>query len=203
MAIPNVNQITSTLRTMGDRQLQQYAAMHKNDPYILPMAIAESTARKQMRAQAQAKNMGQPQSKIVDQEIAQMTAPTQGGQLPEDQGIAQLPAPNIQNMAGGGIVAFADGGYTNEDMMNSSEPVVRMAGGGVGYTEMVRAVLKELGESPQKYLSDPTTKQTVDKLVQERLGAASPSSGPAAGQSAAPSAIRTTGSLEFIISSLV
>jgi hypothetical protein len=173
---------------MGDRQLQQYAAMHKNDPYILPMAIAESTARKQMRAQAQAKNMGQPQSKIVDQEIAQMTAPTQGGQLPEDQGIAQLPAPNIQNMAGGGIVAFADGGYTNEDMMNSSEPVVRMAGGGVGYTEMVRAVLKELGESPQKYLSDPATKQTVDKLVQERLGAASPSSGPAAGQSAAPSA---------------
>ena len=180
--------VSSTLRFMDDRALQQYAAMHKNDPYILPMAIAESTARKQMRAQAQAKNMGQPQSKIVDQEIAQMTAPTQGGQLPEDQGIAQLPAPNIQNMAGGGIVAFADGGYTNEDMMNSSEPVVRMAGGGVGYTEMVRAVLKELGESPQKYLSDPATKQTVDKLVQERLGAASPSSGPAAGQSAAPSA---------------
>ena len=56
--------------------------------------------------------------------------PPQGGQLPEDQGIAQLPAPNIQNMAGGGIVAFADGGYTNEDMMNSSEPVVRMAYGG-------------------------------------------------------------------------
>lgn len=188
MAIPNVNQITSTLRTMGDRQLQQYAAMHKNDPYILPMAIAESTARKQMRAQAQAKNMGQPQSKIVDQEIAQMTAPTQGGQLPENQGIAQLPAPNIQNMAGGGIVAFADGGYTNEDMMNSSEPVVRMAGGGVGYTEMVRAVLKELGHTPQKYLNDQLTKQTVDKIVQERLGAASPSSGPAAGQSAAPSA---------------
>jgi hypothetical protein len=173
---------------MGDRQLQQYAAMHKNDPYILPMAIAESTARKQMRAQAQAKNMGQPQSKIVDQEIAQMTAPTQGGQLPENQGIAQLPAPNIQNMAGGGIVAFADGGYTNEDMMNSSEPVVRMAGGGVGYTEMVRAVLKELGHTPQKYLNDQLTKQTVDKIVQERLGAASPSSGPAAGQSAAPSA---------------
>jgi hypothetical protein len=178
---------------MGDRQLQQYAAMHKNDPYILPMAIAESTARKQMRAQAQAKNMGQPQSKIVDQEIAQMTAPAQSGQLPEDQGIAQLPAPNIQNMAGGGIVAFADGGYTNEDMMNSSEPVVRMAGGGVGYTEMLRAVLQELGHTPQKYLNDQLTKQTVDKIVQERLGAASPSSGPAAGQSAAPSAASGSG----------
>jgi len=57
--------------------------------------------------------------------------PQGGGQLPEDQGIAQLPAPNMQNMAGGGIVAFADGGYTDEDMMNAGEPVVRMADGGI------------------------------------------------------------------------
>jgi hypothetical protein len=170
---------------MGDRQLQQYAAMHKNDPYILPMAIAESNARKQMRAQAQAKMAAQPQQKVADASIAEMAAPAQ---LPENQGIAQIPAPNIQNMAGGGIVAFADGGYADEDTMYSGEPVVRMAGGGVGYTEMLRAVLTELGESPQKYLNDPATKQTVDKLVQERLGAASPSSGPAAGQSAAPAA---------------
>ncbi len=127
MAIPNVNQITSTLRTMGDRQLQQYAAMHKNDPYILPMAIAESNARKQMRAQAQAKMAAQPQQKVADASIAEMAAPAQ---LPENQGIAQIPAPNIQNMAGGGIVAFADGGYADEDTMYSGEPVVRMADGG-------------------------------------------------------------------------
>ena len=198
MAVPNINQITSTLRMMGDTQLQQYAAMHKDDPYILPMAVAESNARKQTRAQAQARSMGQPQQKVVDASIAEMdpraAMPPQGGppqasnQLPESQGIAQLPAPNMQNMAGGGIVAFADGGYTDDDMMDSGTPVLRMAGGGVGYTEMIRAVLQELGESPQKYLNDPATKQTVDKLVQERMGAASPSSGPAAGQSAAPSA---------------
>ena len=140
MAIPNINQITSTLRMMGDTQLQQYAAMHKNDPYILPMAVAESNARKQTRAQAQARSMGQPQQKVVDASIAQMnpraSMPPQGGpppannQLPENQGIAQLPTPNIQNMAGGGIVAFADGGYTDEDMMSNGEPVVRMADGG-------------------------------------------------------------------------
>jgi hypothetical protein len=187
MAVPNINQITSTLRMMGDTQLQQYAAMHKDDPYILPMAIAESNARKQTRAQAQAKMAGQPQPKVAEQEIAGMAAP-QGSGLPEDQGIARLPAPNIQRMAGGGIVAFADGGYTDEQMMDENTPVLRMAGGGVGYTEMVRAVLQELGESPQKYLNDPATKQTVDKLVQERMGAASPSSGPTAGASAAPSA---------------
>jgi len=57
--------------------------------------------------------------------------PQGGGQLPEQQGIAQLPAPNIQNMAGGGIVAFADGGSADEDMMYSGEPVLRMADGGI------------------------------------------------------------------------
>jgi len=115
---------------MGDAQLKQYAAMHKDDPYILPMAIAESNARKQMRLQMQAKNMGQPQPKVVDQEIAQITAPPQGDALPEDQGIARLPTPNMQHMAGGGIVAFADGGYTDKEMMDSNTPVMRMADGG-------------------------------------------------------------------------
>jgi hypothetical protein len=127
---------------MGDAQLKQYAAMHKNDPYILPMAIAESNARKQVRSQAQARMAAQPQQKVADASIAEMDAPAP---LPENQGIAQLPAPNIQTMAGGGIVAFADGGETD-----SSTGVMRMAGGGTGYTEMVRAVLQELGESPQQ-----------------------------------------------------
>lgn len=190
MAVPNVNQITSTLRTMGDAQLKQYAEMHKNDPYILPMAIAESNARKQVRSQAQAKMAAQPQQKVAEASIAGMDAPAP---LPENQGIAQLPAPNIQTMAGGGIVAFADGGYADGGAADTSTGVIRMAGGGVGYTEMVRAVLQELGETPQKYLHDPATKQTVDRLVQERLGAASPSSGPAAGASAAPSAASGTG----------
>lgn len=197
MAIPNINQITSTLRMMADSALQQYATMHKDDPYILPMAIAESNARKQMRSQAQARMAMQPQPKVAEKEIAEMSAPAvdamgnvtgyAAGGLPEQKGIARLPTPNIDRMAGGGIVAFADGGYADGGT-GASEPVIRMAGGGMGYTEMIRAVLQELGETPQKYLSDPTTKQTVDKLVQERMGAASPSSGPAAGQSAAPSA---------------
>jgi hypothetical protein len=47
----------------------------------------------------------QEQPKVVDQMVAEM-APQQ---LPEDQGIGQLPAGNM-NFAGGGIIAFADGG---------------------------------------------------------------------------------------------
>jgi hypothetical protein len=98
----NVNKITSMLAKMPDPQLQQYAQMHKNDPYIMALAMSESNRRKEVRA---ATPPMAEQPKVVDQEIAQM-----GPQrLPEDQGIGQLPAGNM-NFAGGGIIAFDEGG---------------------------------------------------------------------------------------------
>ena len=126
----DVNQITSTLRSMPDPALQKYAAMHKGDPYILSLAIAESNQRKQMRAAAQAQAAGQPMPKVVDQDIAAMSPQ----QLPENQGIAQIPAPNIQGMADGGIAGYGDDeGMAQGGMFEfaqHSEPVLRMAGGG-------------------------------------------------------------------------
>lgn len=118
----DVNQITSTLRGMPDQQLQKYAAMHKGDPYILALAVSESNQRKQMRAAAQAQAAGQPMPKVADAAIAGMTPQ----QLPENQGIAQIPAPNVQHMADGGIAGYDD----DEAFTQSSEPVLRMAGGG-------------------------------------------------------------------------
>jgi len=100
---PNPSKLMAQLRMMPDQQLVQYAQMHKNDPYIFPMAFQESNTRKQMRA---AQNtQAPPAPKVVDQNLQEMAQP-----MPEDQGIATLPAPNMQNMAGGGIVAFDDGG---------------------------------------------------------------------------------------------
>jgi hypothetical protein len=99
----DVNKITSTLAKLPDQQLQQYAQMHKNDPYIMALAMSESNRRKELRASGQGAMQEQP--KVVDQMVAQM-APQQ---MPEDQGIGQLPAGEM-NFAGGGIVAFADGG---------------------------------------------------------------------------------------------
>jgi len=98
----NVNKITSMLAKMPDPQLQQYAQMHKNDPYIMALAMSESNRRKEVRA---VKPPMAEQPKVIDQEIAQM-----GPQrLPEDQGIGQLPTGNM-DFANGGIIAFADGG---------------------------------------------------------------------------------------------
>ena len=101
----DVNKITSTLAKLPDAQLQQYAQMHKADPYIMSLAMSESNRRKEMRAAGQGAQGMQEQPKVVDQMVAEM-APQQ---LPEDMGIGQIPAGDM-NFAGGGIVAFADGG---------------------------------------------------------------------------------------------
>ena len=103
----NVMQITSTLRGMSDQQLQQYAAMHKSDPFVFPLAFQESQTRQQMRAGQAAQMAGQKPPPVVDQDLQQM-APPQA--LPEEQGIGAIPAQNLQHMADGGIAGYADGG---------------------------------------------------------------------------------------------
>ena len=76
----NVNQITSQLARMPDQALQKYAQMHKNDPYIMALAMSESNRRKDMRSGAQMNAPQQP--KIVDQAIQSMAAP-----MPENVGM--------------------------------------------------------------------------------------------------------------------
>jgi lysozyme family protein len=127
----------------SDKQLFDYAQMHKNDPYIFPMAFQESNARKKLRAAAQ--NTQAPQApKVVDQSLQEMAQP-----MPEDQGIATLPAPNMQNMAGGGIVAFDDGGE-----------VPGYAGGGTPGDEVFERAFKKVlkFEGGSKYLKDDAGK---------------------------------------------
>lgn len=169
MAIPNVNAITAQLRMMGDTQLKQYAAMHKNDPYILPMAIAESNARKEMRMQEQAKMAGQPQQKVADQAIASMGASTA---LPEEQGIGALPVQNMQRMADGGIAGYADGGG-EFNFSGGGEPVIRMAGGGMRgpYSDDTTAYDPATG---QPITGDYSTSGTDDRTMLERLGIFNP-----------------------------
>jgi lysozyme family protein len=136
MALPNAEKLTSQMAMLPDAALKQMAMMHKNDPYVLPLIISEDGRRKQMRQAAQAQMGAMPQPKVADAALAQM------GQLPENQGIAQIPTPNMQSMADGGIAGYEDdeegmatggmGGMFN--FAQQSEPVVRMAGGGMtGY----------------------------------------------------------------------
>lgn len=131
---PDFNLITKTLAGLQpDSRLQEYAMLHKNNPYIVSLAKSESDRRKALRAAAQGQNAGQMPT-VVDQDIAGMAPPRMVAQLPENQGIAQLPTPNVQNMADGGIAGYDDDeGMAQGGMFEfaqHSEPVLRMAGGG-------------------------------------------------------------------------
>ena len=157
MAIDQLDQkdISGDLRMMDDRALQQYAALHKSDPYIFPLAFQESQNRQRLRASKLAQTAGQVAPKTNDAALMAMTPQTvttgSGGALQteyggpvrtgasEAQGISGLPAPNMQRMADGGIAGYGDdeeqgmatggmGGMFN--FAQQSEPVVRMSGGG-------------------------------------------------------------------------
>jgi len=140
---------------MPDPALQKFAQMHKQDPYMVSLALSESNRRKKMRMAAQGQAGAMPQPKVVDAAIqgmrpapAPMMAQTR---LPEDQGIAQIPAPNMQAMADGGIAGYGDGDDVPRqngmaqggmyDFAQRSEPVIRMSGGGVpGYAKGDRVI---------------------------------------------------------------
>ena len=144
MAIDQLDQknISSKLRFMDDRTLQKYAAMHKNDPYIFPLAFQESQNRKALEANKAAQMGGQEMPKVNDAALMAMApqeAPQMAQPMPQGQGISNLPAPNMQRMADGGIAGYGDdeeqgmatggmGGMFN--FAQQSEPVVRMSGGG-------------------------------------------------------------------------
>ena len=130
--------VMATLRLMKDDELQQYANLHKNDPYIFPLAFQESQTRKQVRAEAQAAQAAQnmPQGKVVDQDLAMMAPAPQMPQqmmaqapqpLPENVGIGALPAKNLQGLCGGGIVAFDEGGevqhFQNQGLVENENPL--------------------------------------------------------------------------------
>ena len=140
MQLEELSNISDNLAMMPDPALQKFAQLHRQDPYMVSLALSESNRRKKMRMAAQGQAGAMPQPKVVDTAIAGMAQT----RLPEDQGIAQIPAPNMQAMADGGIAGYGDGDDVPRqngmaqggmyDFAQRSEPVVRMSGGGMpGY----------------------------------------------------------------------
>jgi hypothetical protein len=86
----------------------------------------------------------QPRGAVPQQQMA--AAPQQA--LPEDSGIGQLPAQNMQRLAEGGIVAFDDGGS-----------VPSFAGPAGSYVDPLAAYLKQIGMSTQEFLAKTGTEQ--------------------------------------------
>jgi hypothetical protein len=169
----NVNQITSMLRRLQpDTALQEYAKANKDNPYIMALALSEAKRREKMKIAAQANAPEQP--KVVDQAIQSMAAP-----MPEDIGIAQLPAGDM-NFADGGIVAFDEGG-----------PVERyQSGGQLG--SAFSTFLKNTGQVSAYANGTPAQKAAIEAAFRTAVqGPFVPPAGAAPG--AAPAAAAPAG----------
>ncbi len=158
MPFNNLDSTAAQISRMTPQQRQQFAQMHKTDPIMMSLVSFVQNQDEAFRAAQMAKMTGQEKPKVVDQVIASINPPPQapqgmpqGGQgmpqgapqaaqqLPENTGIAALPAPNMQQMADGGITGYQDDLYVPDDsdarMGNGGynfpqgEAVIRMAEG--------------------------------------------------------------------------
>lgn len=128
----NIAQLSEQLKDVPQNRLVDYA---KNPNSVVPqfLALAEIQRRQQLSAQAQP-----PASTVANDVLMQAQPPIQpqmqpqmaqmAQQLPENQpGVAQLPsrvAP--EGFAGGGIVAFADGGLSLDDDEEDDREMARL-----------------------------------------------------------------------------
>ena len=145
----NVNSIQDRLAGMSLPQLQQYAQLHKDDPYIVTMAMHVASMKRKM-ATAEQGQPTPPQPPVVDQAIAQMAPPPQQApraMLPEEQGIGALPERSLAKMAGGGIVAFEEGGeverYAEGDLVGNKAFIEFLQKNGKTVRDFVNALPSE------------------------------------------------------------
>ena len=107
----NINAVIAHLIEMTPGQRKQFAQLHMDDPMMLSAAkFVDNQVTKQAQSLA-AQAIGAAPPPVNQQVVEQMSPqqPQATQQLPEDVGIAQLPAPNMEKVvraAGGGIVAF-------------------------------------------------------------------------------------------------
>jgi len=119
----NINAVITHLIEMTPGQRKQFAQMHMDDPMMLSAAkFVDNQVNKQAQSLANQQTGAAPPP-VNQQVVAQMS----GSPMPEDTGIAQLPAENMPSeYAGGGIVAFADRGLVD------TSPQYTGVGGGQG-----------------------------------------------------------------------
>ena len=124
----NMEEMMSLARKLSDAQLADILSGRSMDvPQFV--AMTEAMGRKQLRTAMQGSQAQQQaqQPSIREQMVAETAPSPQMSAMPEEQGIGALPAPNLaqmDGMAGGGIVAFDNGGLTagEQDRLNLLKP---------------------------------------------------------------------------------
>jgi len=111
---PQYMSTAKKLAILDNDALGQFAEANKNDAMMLAMAMSEKARRDAIKADqmAQAAPMGM-QPTVKEQKVAE---------LRQRAGLAALPASNMEAMgtraAKGGIMTYAGGGFTDEQILN-------------------------------------------------------------------------------------
>jgi hypothetical protein len=202
----NIDSVTAHLSKMSPQQLQQFASMHMDDPIMLaaakfvsnqqtkmqqsqqpapgtPPKVNEQTvasiAPQQMPQQQMPQQQMQPQAQQPQQQM-----PPQAQGLPEDSGIAQLPARNMQGMAEGGIVAFAgnDGSLVEDPQMSFGDIVQSLMSRGVdrpSATDLARKYITQPLREKMSEWANPAENQSPEETARlARSGMALPPAAP-------------------------
>lgn len=179
---------------MDDKALETFATMHKNDPYLFPLAYSESSRRQRHRAAAQARQ-AQPQPKVTDAAIAQMRPAPEPDMSQIAAGIPQLAARNIETLADGGIAGYAAGGVPQAErdkyrtyalnrakalgldpqfvdaifkIESNYNPAAKSKTGPVGIGQLAKRTAQALGLSPEER-KDPYKNMDTSMALMKRL----------------------------------
>lgn len=136
MAIPGIQDIQALATKYSKPQLQKMAQMGLIDPTKAVMAGM-------MIDRIQKQNMQPPQQTVADEVLGQQQQMMQQQAQP---GVAALPSGLPEEMAGGGIVAFADGGevpgYADGELVSAEDTFRR------GLASLPEAVARETPAAP-------------------------------------------------------
>jgi hypothetical protein len=120
-ALKQQNSSIDDLAALPQAMIMQMAQKKQIDETMLAPILARKAEMADAFARQNAlKNAGQPQPTVMEQLMAQNAQAEQPAM--EDAGVAQLPMPERQ-YAGGGIIAFADGGMSEEDYEDYEDKV--------------------------------------------------------------------------------
>ena len=159
----NINAVIAHLVEMTPPQRKQFAQLHMDDPMLLSAAKFVDNQISKQAAAMSAQQTGAAPPPVNQQVVAQMSpqppapqaAPMpqagpqdegQGQPMPEDSGIAQLPAPNMEGMADGGIVGYAEGDLVRGMPVSAQTAAMHEemrrtgAAAGTGFRETVKPI---------------------------------------------------------------
>lgn len=157
MPFANLDSTAARIAKMLPPARAQFAQMHKADPIMMSLVSFVDNQEKAFLAANLARQAGTEPPKVNDQIIASINpqapqgmpqgAPQAAQQLPENTGIAALPAPNMQQMADGGITGYQDDLYVPDDSD------ARMGNGGYNFPQGEAVIRMADGTPPEMFFS--------------------------------------------------